>query len=89
VRLAALYVLEPPGPGGEISLERLSGPSAVGALAEHLYGSRWIRPAGDEDLAFCARLAREVPVFALARPWALEAVLATAKAVRSHVAQTP
>jgi len=84
VRLAALYVLEPPGKSGKTSLERLSGPSAVGALAEHLYGSRWIRPAGDEDLAFCARLAREVPVFALSRPWALEGLLDTAEFVRSH-----
>jgi hypothetical protein len=90
VPLAALCVLDPPGNGGgESSLERLSGPSAVGALAGHLYGSRWIRPAGDEDLAFCARLAREVPVFALSRPWALDAVLATADLVRSQVAQTP
>lgn len=95
-RLSALYVLEPPGGGGKASLERLSGPSAVGALAEHLYGSRWIRPAGDGDLAFCARLALEVPVFALSRPWALDGLLATAGTVRSHtlrlegvVAQTP
>jgi hypothetical protein len=89
VRLAALYVLEPPGSYEETELRRLSGPSAIGALAEHLYGSRWIRPAGDEDLAFCARLAREVPVFALSRPWALEGLLATAALVRSHLAQTP
>ena len=88
VRLAALYVLEPPGSGGGTILERLAGPSAVGALAEHLYGSRWILPSGDEDLAFCARLAREVPVFALSRPWALDGVLATAEVVRSHAAST-
>ncbi|MET1110647.1 MAG: hypothetical protein ABWX67_03880 [Allosphingosinicella sp.] len=87
-RLAALYVLEPPGSGGESALERLAGPAAVGALAEHLYGSRWIRPAGDEDLAFCARLALEVPVFALSRPWALEGVLATAEAVRGHALES-
>ena len=85
IRLAALYVLEPPEPGRETSLERLAGPTAIGALTEHLYGSRWIRPAGDEDLALCARVAREVPVFALSRPWALEGLLATADLVRSHV----
>jgi hypothetical protein len=88
-RLASLYILDPPAIGGKESLQRLSGPSAIGALAEHLYGSRWIRPAGDEDLAFCARLAREVPVFALSRPWALDGLLATADLLRSHVAQTP
>lgn len=84
VPLAALYVLEPPGRGGEASLGRLSGPSAIGALAEHLYGSRWVRPVGAEDLAFCARLARDVPVFALSRPWALDGILATAELVRGH-----
>ncbi len=82
--LSAIYVLEPPGPTGELSLERLSGASAIGALAEHLYGDRWIRPAGSGDLAFCARLGREVPVFALSRPWALEGVLDTAARLRSH-----
>ncbi len=82
--LSAIYVLEPPGSGAEPSLERLSGPAAVGALAEHLYGSRWIRPAGGGDLAFCARLTLEVPVFALSRPWALDGLLATAGMVRSH-----
>ena len=82
--LSAIYVLEPPRSGGESSVERLSGPSAVGALAEHLYGSRWIRPVGDEDLAFCARLARKVPVFALSRPWALAGLLETADLVRSR-----
>lgn len=83
-RLSAVYVLEPPGSREGTALERLSGPSAVGALAEHLYGSRWIRPVDGDDLAFCARLANEVPVFALSRPWALETVLATAEVVRSH-----
>jgi hypothetical protein len=84
VRLSAIYVLEPPGSREGTSLERLSGPSAVGALAENLYGSRWIRPAGGEDLAFFVRLAGEVPVFALSRPWSLDFVLATAGLVRSH-----
>jgi hypothetical protein len=82
--LSAVYVLEPPGSAPEPSLERLSGPAAVGALAEHLYGTRWIRPADGGDLAFCARLALEVPVFALSRPWALDRLLATAGMVRSH-----
>lgn len=84
VRLAGVYVLEPPTRGGETELDRLSGPSAVGALAEHLYGSRWIRPPGEEDLVFCARLARDVPVFAVSRPWSLESLSATAERVRSH-----
>jgi len=93
-RLRAIYVLDPPGSGAGTSLERLSGPSAVGALAEHLYGSRWIRPAGDEDLAFCARLSREVPIFALSRPWTLDGVLETANRLQSHAlgestSQTP
>jgi hypothetical protein len=88
VRLSAIYVLDPPGNGGEPSLEQLWGPSAVGVLAEHLYGCRWIRPAGGGDLAFCARLARGVPVFALSRPWALEAVLDTAARLRSHALET-
>lgn len=82
--LSAVYVLEPPGGGREPSLERLSGSAAVGALAEHLYGSRWIRPAGGGDLAFCARLALEVPVFALSRPWSLDGLLATAAMVGSN-----
>jgi hypothetical protein len=84
VRLAAVYVLEPPRADGDTALRRLSWPAAVGALAEHLYGSRWIRPPGREDLAYCARLAGAVPIVALSRPWALDNVLATAGAVRSH-----
>lgn len=82
--LAAVYVLEPPDPVGETLLERVTGPSAFGALAEHLYGSRWVRPVGADDLAFCIRLAREVPIFALSRPWSLKGLLATAELVRRH-----
>ncbi|HEX8381558.1 MAG TPA: hypothetical protein VF619_13535 [Allosphingosinicella sp.] len=78
VRLAAVYILEPPGTAGGTRLDRLSGPEAIGRLAGQLYGSAWISPVAPADLAFCARLAREVPVFALSRPWALEGVLETA-----------
>jgi hypothetical protein len=89
VRLSALYILEPPGAGDGTRLQRLSGTDAIGRLAGQLYGSAWISPLGSGDLAFCARVAREVPVFALSRPWALEGVLETAELVRTHAPAEP
>ncbi len=91
VRLSAVYILEAPGAGGGgTGMERLSGPDAVGRLVGQLYGTGWISPVGPGDLAFCARLAAEVPIFALSRPWALEGVLETADLLRDHAeAQDP
>jgi hypothetical protein len=87
VRLSALFLLEsgaaPDGP----SLRRLSGPEAVRGLMDNLYGASWIRPADEADLEYCARLAGQIPVFALSRPWDLEGVSETAAALQDIAAR--
>jgi hypothetical protein len=87
VPLSAIFILRRGGDCAQPSLERLSGAAAVAGLAEHLYGSSWIRPPDTADLLFCARLKREVPVFAVSRPWSLDELAETADLLTRCAAQ--
>jgi hypothetical protein len=82
VPLGALFILGLREHSDSTTFQRLSGPRAVAAVAEHLYGSPWVRPAAPADLEFCARLTRDIPVMAVARPWSLAAVADTAVSLR-------
>jgi len=88
VLLSAIFILRP-GVPVLTSLERLSGARAVSDLTEHLYGQSWMRPTDSSDLEFCARLARQVPIFAVLRPWALDEVAETATLLQRCAQQYP
>jgi hypothetical protein len=86
VPLAGLCLLDPPAPGGKAELTPLSGRRALMRLAEHLYGTLWIRRPSEADLALCAALVEEVGIWALSRPWSLEQVPGTAAMLMRHFA---
>jgi hypothetical protein len=75
VPLRAVYILAPPDPSAPAGrAERLRAGAGAPALVRHLYGTSWIRAAEPADLAFCAALAAQVPVFSLSRAVSLERV---------------
>ena len=68
LRLAALFVLES---GCELSIERLGGSLAVGAISANTYRGRLIQQVGDPKAHFaaCIAIARTTPVLKLSRPF--------------------
>lgn len=75
VPIRRLYILAPPDPAASAgAIRRLSRSAAAPALVRQLYGGDWIRPISRSDLAFCASLASQVPVFALNRAATLDRV---------------
>lgn len=69
-RLAAIYLLER---SASFAVERLSGARAARALIENTYRGRTIVAAAGPRLHWeaCLRVAEQVPVFKLRRPWGL------------------
>ena len=79
VPIRRLYILAPADPAArDGDSRRLPRSAAAPALVRQLYGSDWIRPIARSDLAFCASLAAQVPVFVLTRAATLERVPACA-----------
>lgn len=79
IAVRRLYILAPSDPAaGAGAIRRMSRAEAAPAIVHQLYGADWIRPISRSDLAFCASLAAEVPVFALSRAASLGQVPACA-----------
>lgn len=88
VAIRRLYILAPPDPASPAgATRRLSRSAAAPALVHQLYGADWIRPISRADLAFCATLASQVPVFALTRAATLDRVEACAAMLLEEVQQ--
>ena len=69
--LGAIYVLER---GDALAFRRLEGVEAAEAVISHTYRGKYVTAAGQERSHWdaCVRLARETPVYSVARPWSLE-----------------
>ncbi len=93
VPLGVIYLLAPRhADRGTLAIESLPRHRAALALLDHLYGARWLRIPKATALAWCARIAGQIPVRIVHAPSGLERVGETAKSIvadcRSAVAAT-
>lgn len=81
--LAAIYVLER---GDELAFRRLEGVEAAEAIISHTYRGKYVAPAGLQHGHWDAsvRLAREIPIFAAARPWSLDRLDECSEQILEH-----
>jgi hypothetical protein len=68
-------------------IRRLAGVDAIQALIENTYRGGFIRTVGDSRNHFetCLRLSRQVPLFALTRPWDPARIDETIQRVEQHL----
>jgi hypothetical protein len=83
--LAAIYIL---AEAEDFAIRPLNGVSAAKALALNTYRGAYVPVIGDPAVHFenCLRVAREVPVFLLDRPWDEARVAETVDRVEAHLA---
>lgn len=85
--LRALYLLVRNEGEMDFSIRTLSGIDAVKALMENTYRGSFIRTVGDPRTHFeaCLALTRNVPLFALTRPWNVARIDETMQHVEAHL----
>jgi hypothetical protein len=81
--IGAIYVLER---GDELRFRRLEGVAAADALMSHTYRGKYVALAGLQRGHWDAsvRLAREVPIYSVARPWSLGRLDEYAERILKH-----
>jgi hypothetical protein len=69
--LGVIYVLER---GDQLQFRRLQGVTAAEAVISHTYRGTYVAAVGKERSYWdaCIRLAREIPIYSVARPWSLD-----------------
>jgi hypothetical protein len=90
-RLERLYVLEIDSTISSISIDRITGAEAVGALVEQTYLSQFIRSTGKfrDHLAFCTQLASKIPIYRLRRSPSFGLDSGFGSIVRAHLEAPP
>lgn len=81
--LAAIYVLDR---GNELEFRRLGGVEAAEAVISHTYRGGYVTAIKQEraHLDACIRLARQVPIYSVARPWSLDRLAACSEAILDY-----
>jgi hypothetical protein len=76
--------------GSKSRIQPLSERFSLMSLLRHLYGVRVLHQADRRYslLQRCATISRHIPVFRLARPWALQALPESVKMIEGHLART-
>ena len=84
--LGAIYVLER---GDQFNVRRVEGVVAAEAVISHTYRGRYVAAVKQERAHWdaCVRLARQVPVFGVSRPWTLDLLDDSSKQILAHASQ--